>query len=139
MEKALKETQVEAAKALATGSTREEAARAAGVHERTVYKWLEKAEFEQAVREARDAYWEATLSGLRTAALMAVRYLHDVVSGSVEGDGHRVKAAATLLNASLNLARWQEMRDLEERVIQLEGVLYLSNGHRATSETSRPA
>lgn len=114
-------TQIECIKSLSKGRTRYEAALDAGCNERTVYKWLKKDYFSQAVNEARQACWTALLAGLGHAALGSARYLYDVVEGVQKGEGPKVKAASTLLNAAFNLTRWQEVDSIKARLADLEG------------------
>lgn len=119
-DKKLNEQKIKAISALARGTTRAEAANEAGCGERSIYNWLAEPEFKQAVEEAQADYWQAVLSGLRTAALASVRYLFKVVQGNIEGDKLRVQSALGLLGHGFQLTRQLEIEDLKARLEALE-------------------
>ncbi|MBI1741611.1 hypothetical protein HYR54_00910 [Candidatus Acetothermia bacterium] len=126
----LTQQQIVAARSLARGSTRAEAAREASCGERQIYRWLNQSEFQTALEEFQQEFWTATLSGLRSAALSAVRYLDRVVAGTEESNGNRIKAATALLAGAARLIGWNEQRELEERIALLEGELKSRHVHQ---------
>lgn len=124
----LTEQQVRALTALARGRTREEAAKEAGVCERTIYYWLQDPLFRSGLEELQQTYFRALLAGLSSAALNAVRYLNSVVTGKEAGDALRIRAATALLSSSFNLVRRKEEAEESERLKALEAVLRHRNG-----------
>jgi len=132
--KAFSTEQLKAISLLARGATRSEAAKGAGISERTLYRWLADPEFSGAVKEAQRAVLDALCSGLANAALISVRYLARVAAGEEQGEKLRIRASAALLSNALNVWRYYELTELEDRVKQIEASMGVSqNGSlRAT-------
>jgi len=109
-----------AAEALATGATIERAALTAKVAERTVYRWLELAEFAAAIRhlqaQAAEMHQRALTGELSACRAVMVAARDDKAASW----GVRLKAAAMLENS---LLRWREAVDFEERLQALEEAL----------------
>jgi len=98
--------------ALACGKSVPDAARAAGVAERTVYRRLEDAAFRAAVTKQRDHLLSEAVSRLVAAAVKAV----DALEGNLgdESAAVRNKAASTILTGMLQGVGLTEiMRRLE--------------------------
>lgn len=130
LEKPLTHRQLKAAQALGRGLTRGEAAEEAGVTERTVYRWLsEHPLFEIAMERYRDAHVESTLSALAASSRRAVRFLQEVMDGHVDGDNlhHRIRAASTLLRATGQLHRANDVRQIKQRMVPQEEAVRLSH------------
>jgi len=104
--------------ALLTNPTHEGAARAAGVSESTLARWLREPVFAAAVREARRRALEQALGALSAATAEAVETLHAMLGA--EGEAVRVRAAVAILEHAL---RGAEVTDLEERIAALESAL----------------
>jgi len=109
--------------ALATTTTKTEAAEKAGCARRSIHGWLKETEFKQALlereRELRDA-------AARTAAIYAneaLELLHDIFTNERYDPGMRRLAARDLLNY---LHQTETQVDLDIRVTQLE-VNYANN------------
>lgn len=68
-------------------------------------------------------YFQTLFSGLASAALNAMRYLEDVVTGDEGGDNQRIRAASTLLRSAFNLHRIQENAQLKDRLEAIERVM----------------
>lgn len=102
---------------LLTSRTRREAAKAAGISERTLYKYLLEPDF-------RDAY-QATISGIvadvtrqiQNALSPAVDALLEVVTDTEAGAMARITAARTILDFGL---RFTEAVDFIQRLEALE-------------------
>jgi len=104
--------------ALLTNPTHEAAAKAAGVSESTLARWMRDPTFAAAVREARRRALEQALGALSAATAEAVETLR-VLLGA-EGEAVRVRAAVAILDHAL---RGAETQDLEERIAALEAAL----------------
>jgi hypothetical protein len=101
---------------LATGDINA-AATAAGCHVRTVQRWRTEPAFAAALQVAQDAQLDATAAVLAGATVEAVALLRRVVGNDDAQLSHRLRAAGTLLDASL---RWHELRSLAQRLAALE-------------------
>ena len=101
--------------ALATGSTMTDAARAGGVSERTVRRWMTNPDFAARVAALRADLLARTVGALVDASLDAVRTLRECLNARSEAT--RVRAATALLNA---LVVVRESVDLEQRIAALE-------------------
>lgn len=103
--------------ALFNTPTVEAAATAAGVSQRTAWRWLSRPEFASRVQEMKRHRLQSALDELQSASLDAVRCLRrnlDCGVPSVE-----VRAAATILDLGL---RATELLDLEERLATMEAL-----------------
>jgi hypothetical protein len=104
-----------AALALASGKSQVDAATAAGVHPRTVRRWLKRPAFRQRVAELRDGMTSAALGRLTegmTAAADTLRVLLSDPASRV-----RLGAARALLSLGLELRQHVE---LSARLVVLE-------------------
>lgn len=109
--------------ALASGATRAEAAEAAGVGDRTVYRRLSDPNFAARVQTARARILDDTLTRTAELAGRAV----DKLGQLLEADSPAVQlgAARTILTTA---AEFGERAELAERVAALEAVLKARNG-----------
>lgn len=115
-EKNLTPGQLKAIDALLTTGSPSEAATAAGVNRRTLYRWQKEPAFVAALREAeQDAVTglSRALSGLGDSAAQALR---DALS-SHQKITVRLRASEIVIG---NLLRIRELVDLEERIAALE-------------------
>jgi hypothetical protein len=95
----------------------DEAARAAAVPARTLYRWLKEPEFHAAYREARrDAFGQAA-ARLQQMSSAAVSTLGKIMVDSNAPAASRVRAAHSVLEQA---AKAIEMDDLEARLAALE-------------------
>jgi DNA-binding MurR/RpiR family transcriptional regulator len=106
--------------ALLTASTLAEAARTAGISEPTLWRWLQRAEFQAAYREARRAAVGQAVAHLQRASGEAVETLRAVMRDLDTPASARVSAARTVLDLAL---RAVELEDLAARVDALEQAL----------------
>ena len=102
--------------ALACGASIEQAARKAGVSERTVYRRLRDPEFTQQLRAARADIRKRTSAALSAGSLEGARALLDLVKPAV-APTVRLGAARALLELSVKLV---EAEEFEERLAALE-------------------
>lgn len=104
--------------ALLANPTMPEAAKAAGVSETTLWRWLQRDDFRKKYREAQDKVFDGALGSLQGASTEAVNCLRrNLTCGNASAE---VQAARTILDYTL---RAREMFELENRVVQLEAAL----------------
>lgn len=103
--------------ALAAGQSVADAARAAGLSDRTVRRRLQDPTFSAAVDLSRAELLEEALGLLSGTASIAVKVLRVVAADKSSGATARVAAAGRLLDATL---RYREHLDLARRVEALE-------------------
>src|SRR3954464_8575927 len=101
--------------ALAGGATYEDAAKQAGVSERTVRRRLDDPAFKRQVDEARAEILSQATARLTGAALDAVEALRGLLGSEL--DFARLGAARAILEVG---AKYREQLDLAERVAALE-------------------
>ncbi len=104
--------------ALAAGTSVVEAARLAGISERTAWRRLADADTQQQVRDARAALFASVVGQVTAALTAAVATL--VRNLEAEQPAVQVRAAATVLDQVVKLRASEE---LERRVAALEAVL----------------
>lgn len=97
-----------------------QAARAAGVNQRTLRRWMHEPDFAAALTQAQDTVLDKVTADLVRAAGGAVALLADTVDNTDAALGLRLQAARTLLDAAL---RWRELRSIEQRLQALEDAL----------------
>jgi hypothetical protein len=113
--------------ALACGSTVENAARKAGVGERTVYRRLKEPDFQQRLREIRADIVQRTAGALTAASMEATRTLIDLQNPETP-PAVRLGAARAILELSMKV---RESAELTERIAVLEERLGKPNGSAA--------
>lgn len=112
----MKTNQLVAARHLANGSTYAQAAQQAGVSERSIYGWLKRPEFQEAVKRQRGQVLDdldGRLTGLAGKATETLENLLD----SAEAGGVRLSAAKAVLDYHL---RVHELAAIEKRLAALE-------------------
>jgi hypothetical protein len=114
--------------ALAGGATVQEAARAAGVSERTVYRRLEDGTFRHAVAEARSGLIGRAAGVLARVCAAAAMTLADLLEA--ESETVRLGACRSILELGVKL---RESEELERRLAELERAL----GTQGTQGTRR--
>jgi transposase len=120
------------AELLAAGFTRAEAAKRAGVGERTIYVWLNNESFLAHIRAEQARLRGELVSALRRSLSKSIRVLEMALDSPDENS--RILAARALLSAGARLLALMDMAELHERIEQLEqrvaGVS--TNGHQET-------
>jgi transposase len=106
------------AELLASGATRAEAAKRAGVGERTVYLWQNSEAFRAYVRAEEQRFRGELLSVLRRSIHKAISVLEAALDGTDED--RKLLAARALLGAGVRLLSLMETAELHERLEQLE-------------------
>ena len=115
--------------ALATGATREEAAVAAGVSSRTVYRRCDESEFMSRVEDAQQDLISRSTARLGAATGQAIETLVDLLDAA-QPPSVRLGAARAVLDSAM---RWRDAEEIELRLAALEAT------HRATARTHRAA
>src|SRR5277367_1347300 len=95
----------------------EEAARAAGVGGRTLYRWLKEPDFDAAYRAARRAAFSQSAARLQQMCSAAVTTLGKIMVDPNSPVASRVRAADSVLD---HAAKSIELEDVEVRVSELE-------------------
>lgn len=94
-----------------------EAAKAAGISETTLWRWLKNDDFKLAYAAARREAVQQAVVQVQRASCEAVRTLKDVMADSEAPASSRVAAAKAVLEMSLKAV---ETEDLERRIVELE-------------------
>jgi hypothetical protein len=106
------------AELLAAGFTRAEAAKRAGVGERTVYVWLHDESFQRYIRAEQRRLRGELVSCLRRSIHKAIAVLEAALDGA--DDERKLLAARALLSAGARFLALVEMAELSDRVEKLE-------------------
>ena len=125
----LSRKQEQAIVALLNEQTIGRAASAAGVHERTLYRWLDRPAFSRAYRQARREAFGQAIALTQRYAPLAVNTLAQVMMDQAAPHHAKVSAATTLLRFG---REGIELDDLAARVEALE------RAPRQVQESGRP-
>ena len=106
------------AELLAAGFTRAEAAKRAGVGERTVYVWLNNESFQRYIRAEQARLRGELTSALRRSVLKAIAVLESALNS--DDEDRKLLAARALLSAGARFLALLEASELHERLSQLE-------------------
>jgi len=110
--------QKKALAALLSASTKQEAARAAGVSYATLRRWLsEDADFQQAYNDELQGIVERAAVQARQGMTEAVTALREIVADGEAAQNTKVAAARTILESGAKLI---EMQSFEARLAALE-------------------
>ena len=104
---------------------RREAARAAGITPRTLYRWLNESEFDAAYRTARRQAYGQSISRLQQGSAAAATTLLKVMVDPTTPPSTRVRAAEAVLS---HAAKAIEIEDIDARVRALEESAEANNG-----------
>jgi len=97
--------------------TIQEAAKAAGVDARTLYRWMKRPEFRQALRDRVSQTLDRMYVRLASGSDDALKALHDLIKGKDTLQMVKRGAASDWLE---HFTRLIEDRDLSERITELE-------------------
>jgi DNA-binding CsgD family transcriptional regulator len=106
------------AELLAAGFTRAEAAKRAGVGERTIYVWLNNESFRAHIRAEQARLRGELLSVLRRSIHKSISVLEAALDGT--DDDRKILAARALLSAGARFLALMEAAELHERLERLE-------------------
>jgi len=94
-----------------------EAAKTAGIGERTLYRWLSEPLFRQALQDAENQAADMTARRLATGTRLALDVLVTIMESEAAGDTLRLQAAKAWLE---NYHRARDDGDLDRRITALE-------------------
>lgn len=103
--------------ALLTEKTAAEAAKAAGISETTLYRWLHNEEFQDAYSDAKNAIVRSATLKMRNGMRQGVATLQEICHDIYAPPAARVTAARTLVEFAL---RANEQENIENRIRKLE-------------------
>lgn len=103
--------------ALIEQPTIEDAARAAQVSPRTLWRWLAREDFKRRLNEARGVVYDNSVNELKTACAVAVRTLRAVAEDASVSPSARVAASTAILS---NCFKAVEQIELQTRLKTLE-------------------
>jgi hypothetical protein len=106
--------------ALLNYSTVVEAAKAIGVAEVTLYRWLADPSFKETFRKAKALIVDQAITRLQQSALEAVNVLHDIMIDRETKASVRVSAAKAILD---HTQRATENENLASRLDRLEAIV----------------
>ena len=112
--------QEQAIAALIAESTLEKAAEKAGVSVSTLYRWLQKEEFQKAYQAQRREVVNHAVTQLQRATTTAVSTLEDVMRDATAPASARVSAARAVLEMAVEGIKRD---DTERRLTELERIL----------------
>lgn len=106
--------------ALLTAPTIATAAAAVGISEQTLWRWLQKPDFQEGYREAKRLAVAQAVARLQQASAEAVDVLRAIMADTGAKDSARVSAAKIVLEMAL---KGTELEDLAVRLEQLERLI----------------
>jgi transposase len=105
--------------ALLSERTTRDAAKAAGVSEKTLYQWLNEPAFRAVLREAEKSILDDVTRRLSAGASLALDTLKKLVQ-SARHESTKLRASVAWLELSL---KYRDMHDIEERLTALEAAI----------------
>jgi hypothetical protein len=106
--------------ALLSHATTRTAAKAVGVDEATLWRWLQDKDFHAAYMTARRETVQHALARLQQVSTEAVNTLREVMRDKTAKGSERVSAAKAIIEYSIKAV---EIEDLAQRVEELESVM----------------
>lgn len=111
---------LEAIGALVNGATVETAAQAAGVHERTLYRWLGLEDFRAALEEKDREAFQAITAQLTAGTPAMLKVLEDIAQDPGQAANVRVRAAQGYITLALRYREARSLPEIEARLTELE-------------------
>jgi len=102
--------------ALLTEPTIPEAAKKAGVHERTLYRWLQDEEFKNEYNKAKRQLVDQALNYMQAITGTAIRKLNEIIEADDTPPNVKVSAIKTLLD---NVVKIREVEELEKEIEEI--------------------
>ena len=114
--------QKKAIAALLEYKTIEEAAEVCGLNPRTLFRWLENADFRLALSQAEGAALDRLARRLLVMSEQALSAIQDILDDPDKpGNTNKRLAAALILNQTMKL---RELRSIENRLLELERAVF---------------
>ncbi len=105
--------------ALLKHGSKEKAAKEAGVHPATLWRWQKDPDFQQALRDGRREAFSQSVARLQQASTTAVETLLGIMTDQDAPSGSRVRAAQCVFELSKTSFQFE---DLEARMSNLEQI-----------------
>lgn len=118
-EKVITVQQQKAITALLSERNKRDAAKTAGVSEKTLYTWLNEPAFRGALREAEKAILDEVTRRLSAGQCLALDTLEKLVT-SARHESTKLRASVAWLEMSL---KFRDMQDIEDRLTALEAAI----------------
>ncbi len=112
--------QEKALSALLAHSSLKDAAQAADVAEKTLWRWMQNPTFRQRFREAQAAAFDDAVRELQAASIVAARTLREVAEDKTASASARVAAA---LGIFAQTYKGREQGDMMQRIERLQAML----------------
>jgi hypothetical protein len=120
-EKVITVKQEKAITALLSERTTRDAAKKAGVSEKTIYTWLNSdAAFREALRSAESGVLEAVTRRLGVGQRLALDTLEDLIK-KARHESTKLTACVSWLNM---FVKYRDMKDIDERLTALEAAIH---------------
>jgi transposase len=119
-EKVITVQQQKAITALLSERNKRDAAKTAGVSEKTLYTWLNEPAFRGALRDAEKAILDDVTRRLSAGQRLALDALAKLIQ-SARHESTKLRASVAWLELSL---KFRDMQDIEERLTALEAALH---------------
>lgn len=103
--------------AILTCPTLKDAAKQIGISEPTLFRWLQRSDFQESLKQAKKQAVQQATSSLSQICHEAVHNLRKVMNDNTAPASSRVAAAKTVLDSGL---RGIELEDLDARLANLE-------------------
>jgi transposase-like protein len=113
--------------ALLSNPTIKRAAKAVGIDDATLWRWLQDKDFHDAYRAARRESVSQAMARLQQASSEAVNTLREIVKDKKQPAPSRVSAAKAILEFSIKAV---EIEDMAERLAQVEAILAQQPGKK---------
>jgi molybdenum-dependent DNA-binding transcriptional regulator ModE len=120
-----------ALRAVVSHPTLKEAARAAGISETTLWRYMQSETFSRRVREARREAINHTFARLQAASGDAVSVLQELMTKEDAPASARITAARTVLDYAVRVV---EIEDLRSRVEELEEFIRIRQDQEGAQE-----
>lgn len=101
--------------ALLTNPTRIEAARAAGISDKTLRRYLADGDFQREYRKALSEIVDEAAAQARQSLAPALRCLREIVTDEHENSGTRIQASRALLDYGMHLIKIMPTLEADER------------------------
>jgi len=119
-DKKIKPKQRKAIQAIIAGSNRSQAAHAAGIADRTIYKWLALPEFNKALRAAENEAMSSAQAALIGRIEENLQILDEIKKDKENAPGARIRAVQLELESMI---AWRNQTITEERLTEIENRL----------------
>jgi hypothetical protein len=111
-----------AIKALLESDTHADAAKAAGIGEVTLWRWMQEPDFKEAFRNAKRRVLDQAIVRLQKATGKAISALQSVVENDKAPASARVSGAKAILDTAIKATEIEELRSRVEKLEKSTGI-----------------